>query len=157
MLVICFAMEKYYYRRLDVYQNAKQLAIDIHELLKCFPQDERFALTDQLRRASTSIMFNIAEGFGRDSHKDFVNFLLISRGSLFEVGTQLDIATRLGYFSNTDEIDHLMESIARMLGSLIRTLRTSAPSTNYTRSHLAPSTKHQAPTSSPHQAPSTKH
>ena len=70
-------MELFYYRRLDVYQNAKQLAIDIKEIIKTFPVEERYALTDQLRRASTSIMFNLAEGFGRYTKDKFDNQILV--------------------------------------------------------------------------------
>jgi four helix bundle protein len=130
------------YKELEVWQKAMELVVHVYRVSKNFPKEELFALTNQLRRAAVSIPSNIAEGFGRDSHKDFVNFLLVSRGSLFEVGTQLDIATRLGYVSITDDIEQLMDSIARMLGSLIRKLRTSAPSTNSPRSHQAPSTRH---------------
>ena len=130
------------YKELEVWQKAMELVVHVYRVSKNFPKEELFALTNQLRRAAVSIPSNIAEGFGRDSRKDFVNFLLVSRGSLFEVGTQLDIATRLGYVSIADDIEHLMDSIARMLGALIRKLRTSAPSTNSHRSHQAPSTRH---------------
>ena len=134
------------YKELEVWQKSMELVVLVYRLSRNFPKDEQFALTSQLRRAAVSIPSNIAEGFGRDSHKDFANFLLISRGSLFELGTQLDIAARLGYFSIDDKVQGLMDSVARMLGALIRSLRTPAPST-----------KHQAPVSLPHQAPSTKH
>lgn len=58
-------MELFYYRHLDVHKDAKQLAINVNEALKLFPKEERYALTNQLQHASTSVMFNIAEGFGR--------------------------------------------------------------------------------------------
>ena len=125
MLVISFAMEKYYYRRLDVYQNAKQLAIDIHELLKCFPQDERFALTDQLRRASTSIMFNIAEGFGRYTDKDRIRFLDIANGSLMEVSSELELALSFHYLTleEFDSFDEKILIIVRQLAKLRSTIQ----------------------------------
>jgi S23 ribosomal protein. len=125
VLVICFAMEKYYYRRLDVYQNAKQLAIDIHELLKCFPQDERFALTDQLRRASTSIMFNIAEGFGRYTDKDRIRFLDIANGSLMEVSSELELALSFHYLTleEFDSFDDKILIIVRQLAKLRSTIQ----------------------------------
>jgi S23 ribosomal protein. len=125
VLVICFAMEKYYYRRLDVYQNAKQLAIDIHELLKCFPQDERFALTDQLRRASTSIMFNIAEGFGRYTDKDRIRFLDIANGSLMEVSSELELALSFHYLTleEFDSFDEKILIIVRQLAKLRSTIQ----------------------------------
>ena len=124
MLVICFAMEKYYYRRLDVYQNAKQLAIDIHELLKKFPLDEKFALTDQLRRASTSIMFNIAEGFGRYTDKDRIRFLDIANGSLMEVSSELELALSFHYLTleEFDSFDEKILIIVRQLAKLRSTI-----------------------------------
>ena len=60
-------MEKFYYRRLDVYQNAKSVIIDVYKALESFPKEERYALCDQLKRAAVSIASNIAEGFGRYS------------------------------------------------------------------------------------------
>ena len=68
-------MELFYYRRLDVYKDAKQLAINVNEALKSFPKEERYALTSQLQRASTSVMFNIAEGFGRYSSKEITHMI----------------------------------------------------------------------------------
>ena len=103
-------MEKFYYRRLEVYQNAKQLAIDIHELLKKFPQSERFALTDQLNRASTSVLFNIAEGFGRFSNNDRIRFLDIANGSLMETSSELELALSFKYITD-EEFDILDERI----------------------------------------------
>lgn len=124
MLVISFAMEKYYYRRLDVYQNAKQLAIDIHELLKTFPLDEKFALTDQLRRASTSIMFNIAEGFGRYTDRDRIRFLDIANGSLMEVSSELELALSFHYLTleEFDSFDEKILIIVRQLEKLRSTI-----------------------------------
>ena len=125
MLVNSFEMEKFYYRRLDVYQNAKQLAIDVHELLKSFPQDEKFALTDQLRRASTSIMFNIAEGFGRYTNKERIRFLDIANGSLMEVASELELALSFQYLT-TEEFESFDEKIlivVRQLAKLRSTIQ----------------------------------
>ena len=118
-------MEKYYYRRLDVYQNAKQLAIDIHELLKKFPLDEKFALTDQLRRASTSIMFNIAEGFGRYTDKERIRFLDIANGSLMEVSSELELALSFHYLTleEFDSFDEKILIIVRQLAKLRSTIQ----------------------------------
>ena len=112
-------MEKFYYRRLDVYQNAKQLAIDVHELLKSFPQDEKFALTDQLRRASTSIMFNIAEGFGRYTNKERIRFLDIANGSLMEVASELELALSFQYLT-TEEFESFDEKILIVIRQLAK-------------------------------------
>ena len=118
-------MEKFYYRRLDVYQNAKQLAIDIHELLKKFPQEEKFALTDQLRRASTSIMFNIAEGFGRYTNKERVRFLDIANGSLLEVSSELELALSFQYLTNEEfnSFDEKIHVVVRQLAKLRSTVQ----------------------------------
>ena len=91
-------MEKFYYRRLLVYQNAKQLAKEINETLKRFPDEERFALTSQLRRASTSVMFNIAEGFGRYSNKERIHFIDIANGSLMESSSNLNCQNLMGIY-----------------------------------------------------------
>lgn len=77
-------MEKFYFRKLDVYQNAKQLVVDIYGLIDKFPSDEKFALCNQIKRATTSIPINIAEGFGRFSSKEKVHFMEIAYGSLTE-------------------------------------------------------------------------
>lgn len=116
-------MEKFYYRRLEVYQNAKQLAIDIHELLKKFPQSEIFALTDQLNRASTSVLFNIAEGFGRFSNNDRVRFLDIANGSLMETSSELELALSFKYITD-EEFDILDERILVIVRQLAK-LRTT--------------------------------
>jgi four helix bundle protein len=118
-------MELFYYRRLEVYQNAKQLAIKIKETLKTFPIEERFALSDQLRRASTSVMFNIAEGFGRYAPKDRIRFLDIANGSVMEVSSELELAESYGYITSIelDEYDTLILSIVRQLAKLRSTIQ----------------------------------
>ena len=113
-------MEKFYYRRLDVYQNAKKLAIDINETLKSFPVEERFGLSSQLRRASTSIMFNIAEAFGRYSDKERAYFLDIANGSLMESASELELAQAYGYISKEklDSYDEIILIIVKQLAKL---------------------------------------
>ena len=119
-------MELFYYRRLEVYQNAKLLAIQIKDVLQKFPIEERYALTDQLRRASTSIMFNIAEGFGRYSNKERIHFLDIANGSTMEVSSELELAESYGYISSEDLIrfDELILIITKQLSKLRSTLTT---------------------------------
>lgn len=84
------------FKELIVWQKAMELVREVYRLSKQFPADERFALTDQLRRAVVSIPSNIAEGNGRAGNKDYAHFLSIARGSLFETMTQLQIAEDLG-------------------------------------------------------------
>lgn len=125
MIDNCVEMEKFYYRRLQVYQNAKQLAKEINEVLKKFPDEERFALTSQLRRASTSIMFNIAEGFGRYSNKERIHFIDIANGSLMEASSELDLSESYGYISadELNEFDDKTIIIAKQLAKLRSTLQ----------------------------------
>jgi len=95
----------------------------VYELVKKLPQEERYALGDQLRRAVVSIPSNIAEGFGRDTHKDFAHFLAQARGSLFEVDTQLEIAVRRGWLTTEDIPRELMNTVSKLIGGLSRKLR----------------------------------
>ena len=120
-------MELFYYRRLDVYQNAKQLAISVREAIQKFPYEERYALTDQLRRASTSVMFNIAEGFGRYTNKDRIRFIDIANGSLMEVSSELELAATYGYTTETElnKYDDLVLVIVRQLSKLRSTLQVT--------------------------------
>ena len=111
------------YRDLDVWKQAMELCETVYGIVRKFPADERYALGDQLRRAVVSIPSNIAEGNGRDSRSEYARFLSIARGSLFEVQTQLDLASRLGY-ANPSEIPSVqIDGISRMLLTMIRKLR----------------------------------
>ena len=117
-------MELFYYRRLDVYKDAKQLAINVNEALKSFPKEERYALTNQLQRASTSVMFNIAEGFGRYGSKERIHFLDIANGSLMEVSSQIELAEAYHYISTIqrEDFDSQILSIVKQLAGLRRSL-----------------------------------
>ena len=130
------------FREMEVWQKAMILTDCVYDLVATFPQTERYALGDQLRRAAVSIPSNIAEGFGRETHKDFAHFLSVARGSLYEVDTQIEIAMRRGYISDSEGIRERLNEIARMLSALLRHLRvTNAPDDI---PHCAPRTKHQA-------------
>ena len=95
----------------------------VYRLMKAFPKDERFRLSDQLGRVVVSIPSNIAEGNGRESKAEYARFLGIARGSLYETETQLEIAKRLGYVEDLSEVSGLISEIARMLVSIIAKLR----------------------------------
>ncbi len=84
------------FRDLDVWQLGMDLVVEVYKLCKVLPPEERFALTDQLRRAAISVPSNVAEGFSRNSPKEFRRFLQIASGSRAEVQTQLLIAERVG-------------------------------------------------------------
>ena len=108
------------FRELKVWQKAVDLAIDVYNLTRQLPKEEKFALSDQMRRAAISVPSNIAEGHGRDSSKDFVRFLSMSRGSLRELSTQLEISYRLQFIEKTKniEISEKITEIDKMLTAL---------------------------------------
>lgn len=87
------------YNDLDVWKECRVLVKDIYQISKCFPKDEMFGLTSQLRRSAISVISNIAEGVGRNHTKDGVQFFYISRGSLYEAEAQLIISKDLDYIS----------------------------------------------------------
>ena len=108
------------YRKLQVWQRAMHLVTLVYALVKQLPAEEHYALSDQLRRAVSSIPSNIAEGNGRASSRDYAHFLAIARGSLYETMTQLEIAESLGYISITPEVSSTAIEIRKMLGSMIK-------------------------------------
>ena len=116
----------YDYRDLEVWKQAMELCERVYALVRKFPQEEKRALGDQLRRAVVSIPSNIAEGNGRDSRSEYARFLSIARGSVFEVQTQLELASRFGYISSSDIPSSAIDSISRMLFTMIRKLRSPA-------------------------------
>ena len=113
------------YKDLKVWQKAMDLVVDVYSVINDFPQIERFALSDQIRRCSVSIPSNIAEGAGRNHTKEFVQFLSVSLGSLYELQTQLEIAKRVGYITNTNiqELDKKTLEIEKMLNALISSIK----------------------------------
>ena len=113
-------MEVFSYRKLIAYQKGKEVVKRTYQLLKKFPAEERYAMCDQLRRASVSITSNIAEGVNRFSVKDKVHFIEIAFGSLMEVSSQFEIAEELGYITANDRLsmDELVKEVARLLSGL---------------------------------------
>ena len=112
------------HKDLIVWQKSMELTRIIYTLTKRFPQGEIFGLTNQIRRAVVSIPSNIAEGFGRNSDKQFIHFLKIAKGSAAELETQLLISRDLSYLTAKDAKSTLAlyDEIARMLGALIRNI-----------------------------------
>jgi four helix bundle protein len=115
------------YRDLIVWQKSMALITEVYKLTKNFPQDEMYGLVVQMRRSSVSIPSNIAEGYGRNSTPDYIRFLKIALGSLYEVQTQLHISLNLNYIKNEifDEQFESSREIERMLSSLIQKLGIS--------------------------------
>jgi four helix bundle protein len=113
------------FRDLVVWQRAVQSAIAIYRLTSSFPASERFGLTNQLRRASVSIASNIAEGYGRSTRGEYLQFLGHARGSNYEVQTQLVIAAALGFGLKRErqEAVDLIDEVSKMLVSLMAKLQ----------------------------------
>ena len=110
------------YRDLIVWQKSMSLVTEIYKVTRSFPKDETYTLVSQMRRCAISIPSNIAEGFGRKSTNDYIRFLNITMGSLYELQTQLEISLNLKYLKKVD-FNKFYESsreIERMLGSMIR-------------------------------------
>ncbi len=113
------------YRELLVWQKAKALAVYIYRCTEAFPRAETYGLTSQLRRAIVSVVSNIAEGQGRLTVGEFVQFLGQARGSLLEVDAQLAIAVDLGYVTKSlyEDLDRNIYEVLGLLNRLIASLR----------------------------------
>ncbi|WP_189005685.1 four helix bundle protein [Deinococcus roseus] len=107
-----FSFEDY-----EVYHLALDLSAQVYRLTAGFPEVERFGLTNQLRRAANSIALNIAEGRGRGTDREFARFLLISRGSLFEVVSGFHLAVRL-VFLQEGEVREMFQKAHTLSGKL---------------------------------------
>lgn len=109
------------YENLEVWKEAHELVLSIYKVVDNFPKEEKFRLTDQLYRASSSVAINICEGTGRNTQKDFAHFLYMSRGSLHETSYELLLARDLSYISN-EQYEILVkkcDKIGKMLNGLI--------------------------------------
>ena len=120
-------MEVFGYRKLIAYQKAKEVVKRTYKLLKRFPAEERYAMCDQLRRASVSITSNIAESINRYSAKEKAHFIEMAYGSLMEVSSQFEIAEDLGYITTDDRMrmDELIKDVARLLSGLQNSYKPS--------------------------------
>lgn len=118
-------MEVFGYRKLVAYQRAKEVVKRTYKFLKKFPPEERYAMCDQLRRASISVTSNIAEGVNRFSVRDKAHFIEIAYGSLMEVSSQFEVAEELGYITTAERqnMDELIEEDARLLSGLLNSYK----------------------------------
>jgi len=122
------------YKDFLIWQKGIKIVCLVYQLVKSFPQEELYALTSQLKRASVSIPSNIAEGYGRNTDKSFSHFLDISKGSLFEIETQLLIANELGFITNQSlykEILSQIEEESKMINAFSKTLKNQLLFTNH--------------------------
>lgn len=94
---------------LTVWQESQNLAVEVYKITKQFPKDELFAMTNQLKRASSSISANIAEGFGRKTVKDKLHFYTMAYGSLLEVKNFLYLSNKLSFLSDKDLASALLQ------------------------------------------------
>lgn len=114
------------YKDLEVYQGAYRLALEIHrQTIEKYPRHEQTELGSQIRRASKSIAFNIAEGYGKqkNSKQEFIRYLYMAMGSANEVAVQLEFSKDLGYISEAEyaELIDRCDKIGRQINRLIET------------------------------------
>ena len=127
---------EFWFERIEAWQLARQFNRQVYAISRKFPKEEQFALLPQIRRASTSVGSNIAEGSGRNSDADFGHFLEIAYGSLMEVVSQLFVAVDENYIPQeqfdaiADEADLLAGKIVNLSKSLGRTARFTKPLTS---------------------------
>ena len=113
------------FMNLVVWQRATELCVETYRLTASFPRSEQFGLVNQMRRASVSIASNIAEGYGRSTKGEYLQFLGHARGSKCELQTQITIAKLLGFGSGEsyEPIERLCADVSRMLIALMKKLR----------------------------------
>ena len=119
-------MNRYSYKNLNVYQDAKMFVVAVYKLLDSFPDTEKFALCNQIRRAAISVTSNIAEGVSRTSNKEKIHFLEIAYASMMEVDSQLDVSIDLGYITieQYELINKQINNIGRQLSVLRNKYKT---------------------------------
>ena len=110
------------FRELRVWQEAKCLAVQVYKITKNEKFSKDYGLRDQMQRAAISVASNIAEGYERNSKKDFLRYLLIAKGSISELRTQLEIAAEIGYIDKVTfgEIEDDCKKITAMLINLMK-------------------------------------
>lgn len=111
------------YKELIVWQKSILLVKEIYEFTDLFPSEEKFGLVSQMRRAAVSVPSNIAEGWGRLSKKNYIQFLRIARGSLYELETQIIISVELKFNDNSETVENLLVEISKMLNAMIKNLK----------------------------------
>jgi four helix bundle protein len=113
------------FRNLKVWEKAHHLTLSIYRVTKEFPKDEQYGLTNQIRRASSSISANIAEGCGKDSDGEFKRFLLIAMGSASELENHILLARDLDYLETEDydDLQSTLVELKKMLNAFIQKLK----------------------------------
>jgi four helix bundle protein len=127
------------------WQRAMQLTLAVDKLTAGFPDTERFGLTNQMRRAAVSVASNIAEGYGRSTKGEYVLFLGHARGSCCELETQILIERelRMGTPENLEATSQLCDDVGRLLGALMKSLRSGKSSSPLVPQSLSPSSSQE--------------
>jgi four helix bundle protein len=106
---------------------AWQVSVDLVKMLyqttEAFPSKEAFGLTSQIRRSAVSVPSNIAEGAARATKREFAHFLIMARGSLSEIDTQLTIAKSLGYIGDDRELQEVLDRVFGLIGGLLKSVK----------------------------------
>lgn len=115
------------YRKLEIWQLSINMVKEVYSIINELPSSEKYGLSDQMRRSAISIPSNIAEGHGRNSPKEFVRFLLIAKGSINELETQLILCCELGLLEGCrcNSILDMLQSIGKMIYRLINYIENS--------------------------------
>ena len=110
------------FKELVIWQRSIQLTTSIYQLTKLLPKEETYGLISQLRRAAVSVPSNIAEGYGREATAEYIRFLKIARGSLYEIETQLYLCKTLQFFTDEEIMPCLrsVEEVGKMLNTMLR-------------------------------------
>ncbi len=117
-------MSKHNFKELKVWQKSRMLVKEVYILLRAFPDEEKFGLISQMKRAAVSIPSNIAEGTGRGSNKDFNRFLYMSLGSSYELETQFILSQDLEFIQHekVNEIINNINEVQKMIHGLMQSL-----------------------------------
>ena len=117
------------FRDLVAWQKGNNLSLLVYRLTKRFPDEEKFGLVSQMRRSAVSIPANIAEGYGRGRRAEYIRYLEIGRGSLFELQTYLELAQEMKWVDGEDlaAVARLAEEVDRIVSALLRSLKRRRP------------------------------
>jgi four helix bundle protein len=110
--------------KLKAFEFADNLAVLVYQETRNFPKEELFGLVSQMRRAAVSVPSNIAEGCGRSSEKEYLQFLSVAYGSLKELEYQISLSEKLGFLNNEIDLSERANETARVLNGLIKALKT---------------------------------
>ena len=111
------------FKDLIVWQKSYQLVLEVYKITKCFPKDEVYGLSQQMRRSAVSIPSNISEGYGRQHCKEYRQFLAMAYGSLCELETQYLLSLDLNYINRNERVDNLMKEPGSMLYRMLNPIR----------------------------------